>query len=73
MARRRRLWPVVLTALIDFERRSICRNASTVLMSGFDALHSAAVMGDVGEPALAHEVHFGPRRRVRICAASDGS
>src|SRR5260221_12022850 len=33
----------------------------------------AALLDDVGELALVHEVHFGPRRRLRISAASDGS
>src|SRR6202521_1643893 len=33
----------------------------------------AALLDDVGELALVHEVHFGPTRRLRISAASDGS
>src|SRR6202035_4796652 len=33
----------------------------------------AALLDDVGELASVHEVHFGPRRPLRISAASDGS
>src|SRR5882724_10483339 len=33
----------------------------------------AALLDDVGELALVHEVHFGPRLRLGISAASDGS